>query len=206
MPWPVVRGPGGGGHRRGRGLGREHALLLAAQGAKVVVNDIGADVDGTAGSSLAGEVVADDHAGGRRGRRQRRRRQRLGRRQGHGRRGGQDLRQARHPRQQRRHPARPDARQHGRGRVGRRHPGAPEGHIRPLPPRRRLLAGREQVGGPVKGRIINTSSTSGIYGNVGQTNYGAAKAGIAAFTIIAAREMRRYGVTVNAISPRRRRA
>ena len=54
---------------------------------------------------------------------------------------------------------------------------------------------------PVKGRIINTSSTSGIYGNVGQTNYGAAKAGIAAFTIIAARELRRYGVTVNAISP-----
>ena len=55
--------------------------------------------------------------------------------------------------------------------------------------------------GPVKARIINTTSTSGIYGNVGQTNYGAAKAGIAAFTIIAARELRRYGVTVNAISP-----
>ena len=56
-------------------------------------------------------------------------------------------------------------------------------------------------GGPVSGRIINTSSTSGIYGNVGQSNYGAAKAGIAAFTVIAARELRRYGVTVNAISP-----
>jgi NAD(P)-dependent dehydrogenase (short-subunit alcohol dehydrogenase family) len=54
---------------------------------------------------------------------------------------------------------------------------------------------------PVSGRIINTSSTSGIYGNVGQTNYGAAKAGIAAFTIIAARELSRVGVTVNAISP-----
>ena len=59
----------------------------------------------------------------------------------------------------------------------------------------------KRIGGPVKGRIINTSSTSGIYGNVGQTNYGAAKAGIAAFTIIAARELRRYGVTVNAVSP-----
>ena len=47
----------------------------------------------------------------------------------------------------------------------------------------------KRIGGPVKGRIINTSSTSGIYGNVGQTNYGAAKAGIAAFTIIAAREL-----------------
>jgi NAD(P)-dependent dehydrogenase (short-subunit alcohol dehydrogenase family) len=59
----------------------------------------------------------------------------------------------------------------------------------------------KRIAGPVKGRIINTSSTSGIYGNVGQTNYGAAKAGIAAFTIIAARELARYGVTVNAISP-----
>jgi len=59
----------------------------------------------------------------------------------------------------------------------------------------------KQKDGPVPGRIINTSSTSGIYGNVGQTNYGAAKAGIAAFTIIAARELGRFGVTVNAISP-----
>ena len=50
-------------------------------------------------------------------------------------------------------------------------------------------------------RIINTSSTSGIFGNPGQTNYGAAKAGIAAFTIIAARELGRYGITVNAIAP-----
>lgn len=50
-------------------------------------------------------------------------------------------------------------------------------------------------------RIINTSSPSGIYGNVGQTNYGAAKAGIASFTIIAALELGRYGVTVNAIAP-----
>ena len=51
------------------------------------------------------------------------------------------------------------------------------------------------------GRIINTSSPSGIYGNVGQTNYGAAKAGIAAFTIIAAQELVRYGVTVNCLAP-----
>jgi len=55
---------------------------------------------------------------------------------------------------------------------------------------------------PVEGAaIVNTSSTSGLYGNPGQTNYGAAKAGIAAFTIIAAGELGRYGVTVNAISP-----
>ena len=56
-------------------------------------------------------------------------------------------------------------------------------------------------GGPVDARIITTTSVSGIYGNIGQTNYGAAKAGIAAFTVIAARELGRYGVTVNSISP-----
>ncbi len=57
------------------------------------------------------------------------------------------------------------------------------------------------TGAPVRGAIINTTSTSGIYGNIGQANYGAAKAGIAAFTIIAARELKRFGVTVNALSP-----
>jgi len=60
---------------------------------------------------------------------------------------------------------------------------------------------RSKAGDAVDGRIINTSSPSGIYGNVGQTNYGAAKAGIASFTIIAAMELARYGVTVNAIAP-----
>jgi NAD(P)-dependent dehydrogenase (short-subunit alcohol dehydrogenase family) len=62
---------------------------------------------------------------------------------------------------------------------------------------------REQskAGKPVSGRIINTTSVSGIYGNPGQTNYGAAKAGIASFTNIAALEMARYGVTVNAVAP-----
>ena len=60
---------------------------------------------------------------------------------------------------------------------------------------------RSKAGDDVDGRIINTSAPSGIYGNVGQTNYGAAKAGIAAFTVIAAMELERYGVTVNAIAP-----
>ena len=59
----------------------------------------------------------------------------------------------------------------------------------------------KQTGVPVNARIINTSSSSGLYGNIGQINYGAAKAGIAAMTIIAARELKRYGVTVNAINP-----
>ena len=56
-------------------------------------------------------------------------------------------------------------------------------------------------GEQVTGRVINTSSTSGILGNVGQSNYGAAKAGIAAFSSIVAMEMQRYNVTVNAIAP-----
>lgn len=60
---------------------------------------------------------------------------------------------------------------------------------------------RAKAGEQPGGRIINTSSTSGILGNAGQSNYGAAKAGIAAFTQIVAMEMARYGVTANAIAP-----
>ena len=56
-------------------------------------------------------------------------------------------------------------------------------------------------GRPVAGRVINTTSGTGLFGNVGQANYGAAKAGIANLTVITALEMRRYGVTANAISP-----
>jgi NAD(P)-dependent dehydrogenase (short-subunit alcohol dehydrogenase family) len=60
---------------------------------------------------------------------------------------------------------------------------------------------RSKAGEDVNGRIINTTSPSGLFGNAGQTNYGAAKAGIASFTIIAAQELARYGVTVNAVAP-----
>jgi NAD(P)-dependent dehydrogenase (short-subunit alcohol dehydrogenase family) len=56
-------------------------------------------------------------------------------------------------------------------------------------------------GEPVAGRIINTTSGTGLFGNAGQANYGAAKAGIAGLTVITAIEMRKYGVTANAISP-----
>ena len=51
-------------------------------------------------------------------------------------------------------------------------------------------------------RIINTSSGSGLFGNIGQANYAAAKAGIASFSIVIARELQRIGVTVNVIAPR----
>jgi NAD(P)-dependent dehydrogenase (short-subunit alcohol dehydrogenase family) len=53
-------------------------------------------------------------------------------------------------------------------------------------------------------RVINTSSPSGVFGNVGQANYGAAKAAIAGLTLIAAQELQRYGVTVNCIAPNAR--
>jgi NAD(P)-dependent dehydrogenase (short-subunit alcohol dehydrogenase family) len=60
---------------------------------------------------------------------------------------------------------------------------------------------KTKAGEPVDARLITTSSASGIFGNVGQTNYGAAKAGIAGFTINAAKELARYGATVNSIAP-----
>jgi len=60
---------------------------------------------------------------------------------------------------------------------------------------------RSKAGEAVDARLVNTTSVSGLYANPSQTNYGAAKAGIATFTQIAAQEVARYGVTVNAIAP-----
>ena len=79
-----------------------------------------------------------------------------------------------------------------------------KGHF--VPTRHAAAYWREQTkaGVEVKASVINTSSTSGLLGNPGQTNYGAAKAGIAAFTTIAATELSRYGVRVNALAPNAR--
>ena len=60
---------------------------------------------------------------------------------------------------------------------------------------------QSKAGNTPDARIINTSSGAGLQGSVGQANYSAAKAGIAAMTLVAAAEMGRYGVTVNAIAP-----
>ncbi|MCA1727047.1 MAG: SDR family oxidoreductase [Actinobacteria bacterium] len=60
---------------------------------------------------------------------------------------------------------------------------------------------RAKAGEPTGGRIVNTSSTSGLLGNIGQSNYGAAKSGIASFSQIVGIEMAKYGVTCNAIAP-----
>lgn len=186
----------------GRGIGREHALMLAEQGAKVVVNDIGGEIDGS-GKSIgpAHDVVEEIEAMG-----------------GEAAANGDDIssfdgaanliQQAidtfggldvvinnagilRDRMLTNMTEAEWDAviAVHLKGTWGpSRHAAA-------------YWRERSKAGETNDGRIINTSSPSGIYGNVGQTNYGAAKAGIASFTIIAAKELSRYGVTVNAIAP-----
>jgi NAD(P)-dependent dehydrogenase (short-subunit alcohol dehydrogenase family) len=187
----------------GRGLGREHAKLLAAHGAKVMVNDIGANVDGTGrDDSFAAQSVAEIRAAG-----------------GDAMVNGDDVSSwsgAKHMIDE-------AIRAWGRLDVVVNNAGILRDrmlvnmseeewdavirvHLKGTfaPARHAAAHWRElsrATGAPVKGRIINTTSTSGIYGNVGQSNYGAAKAGIAAFTIIAARELRKFGVTVNAVSP-----
>jgi NAD(P)-dependent dehydrogenase (short-subunit alcohol dehydrogenase family) len=62
----------------------------------------------------------------------------------------------------------------------------------------------KDTGQPVNGAIVYTASEAGLYGNAGQPNYSAAKAGIAALGIVVAREMKRYGVTCNTVNPRAR--
>ncbi|MCO7569484.1 SDR family oxidoreductase [Pseudomonas chlororaphis] len=60
---------------------------------------------------------------------------------------------------------------------------------------------RAKAGVAVSGRIINTSSGAGLLGSIGQSNYAAAKGGIASLTLVQAAELQRYGVTVNALAP-----
>jgi NAD(P)-dependent dehydrogenase (short-subunit alcohol dehydrogenase family) len=187
----------------GRGIGREHSLLLAAQGASVVVNDLGGSMDGTGvgDAGPAQQVVDEITAAG-----------------GHAVANTDDISDwsgaeklvgtgieafgkvdvlinnagiLRDRMLVNMTEAEWDAviKVHLKGTFAPSHFVA--NHFRE----------RSKAGEQVDGRIVNTSSPSGIYGNVGQTNYGTAKAGIASFTIIAAKELARYGVTVNAIAP-----
>jgi NAD(P)-dependent dehydrogenase (short-subunit alcohol dehydrogenase family) len=186
----------------GRGIGREHALMLAAEGATVVVNDLGAAIDGSGGSEgPAHDVVAEIEAAG-----------------GTAVVNGDDIStwdgSERLVKQAVETFGRLDVVINNAGILRDRMlanmteaewDAVIQVHLKGTfgPSRHAAAYWREQTkaGEPVDGRIINTSSPSGIYGNVGQTNYGAAKAGIAAFTIIAAKELARYGVTVNAVAP-----
>jgi NAD(P)-dependent dehydrogenase (short-subunit alcohol dehydrogenase family) len=176
----------------GRGLGREHALLFASEGAKVVVNDLGDVADETAaeirdsgGEAVGSTASITDWEG------------------------GQAL-------------VATALKAFGRLDVLVNNAGILrdrmlvsmteqewddvievhlKGHF--IPTRFAAAHWREQVkaGETVRASIIHTSSTSGLLGNPGQTNYGAAKAGIGSFSIICAQELARYGVRSNCIAP-----
>ncbi|GAA1718681.1 SDR family oxidoreductase [Nonomuraea bangladeshensis] len=184
-----------------RGIGRGHALEFARQGAKVVVNDLGAEVDGTGSSGAAADVVAEIEAMG-----------------GEAIVNGEDVSDFDGAERL----VRAAIERFGDLHVLVNNAGilrdrmlvnmtADEwdavikvhlrGTFAPLRHAAAYWRGKAKAGEPVDARIINTTSSSGIYGNPGQGNYGAAKAGIAGLTVIAARELERYGVTVNAVAP-----
>jgi NAD(P)-dependent dehydrogenase (short-subunit alcohol dehydrogenase family) len=176
----------------GRGLGRAHALLCAAEGARVVVNDLGDVAEETAGEvrALGGSAIASTHDITSWD-------------------GGRDLVAA-------------AVGEFGRLDILVNNAGILrdralvnmteeewddvvavhlKGHF--VPTRFAAVYWREQAkaGAEVRASLINTSSTSGLLGNPGQTNYGAAKAGVAAFSSICAQELGRYGVRSNCIAP-----
>jgi NAD(P)-dependent dehydrogenase (short-subunit alcohol dehydrogenase family) len=189
----------------GRGIGRSHALALAAAGAKVVVNDLGATLAGEgADVTPAQKVVAEIEAGG-----------------GEGVADGENVADFAGAERLVQHAL--DA--YGRLDILVNNAGILrdrmlvnmtedewdaviavhlKGHFAPTRHAAAHWRERSKAGDEVRGRVINTSSPSGVFGNIGQTNYGAAKAGIAGFTIIAAQELGRYGVTVNCIAPNAR--
>lgn len=186
----------------GRGIGRAHALAFAAEGAKVVVNDIGAGLDGSAtGESPAEQVVAEIVAAG-------------GEAVVNGDdvadwAGAENLIKAALE-----HFGRLDVLVNNAGFLrDRMLVGMSEqewdavvrvhlkGHFATLRHAAAYWRGEAKAGRALDARIINTSSGAGLQGSIGQGNYAAAKAGIAELTIQAAAELKNYGVTVNAIAP-----
>jgi len=186
----------------GRGIGREHALFFAAEGAKVVVNDLGGDIHGEGADRAPAQQVVDEIVDP----------------------GGEavantdsvsDFEGAKRLIDQ-------AVESFGDLHVLVNNAGILrdrvlvnmteqewdaimdvhlKGHF--CPTRHAAAYWREQTkaGQEVRASIVHTSSTSGVLGNAGQTNYGAAKAGIAAFSTICAMELGRYGVRSNAITP-----
>ena len=186
----------------GNGIGRAHALAFAAEGAKVVVNDLGGARDGTGASAGPAEaVVAEIVAAG-----------------GEAVANTSDVSDFAGAKAMIDQPietyGRLDVLVNNAGILRDRMltnmseaewDAVVKVHLKgTFAPAHHAAAywrGLAKAGEAVDARIINTSSPSGIFGNVGQTNYGAAKAGIAGFTVIASQELGRYGVTVNAIAP-----
>jgi NAD(P)-dependent dehydrogenase (short-subunit alcohol dehydrogenase family) len=189
----------------GRGIGREHALALARAGAKVVVNDLGGSLGGEgADATPAQEVVAEIEALGSEAVAD-----------------GENVADFEAARRLVAHAVdafgRLDILVNNAGILRDRMLVNMEesewdaviavhlkGHFAPTRHAAAHWRDRAKAGEDVRARVINTSSPSGVFGNVGQANYGAAKAGIAAFTMIAAQELGRYGVTVNCIAPNAR--
>jgi NAD(P)-dependent dehydrogenase (short-subunit alcohol dehydrogenase family) len=189
----------------GRGIGRAHALALAAAGAKVVVNDLGGSLAGEgADLSPAEQVVAEIEAAG-----------------GEAIADGENVADFDAARRLVEHAVaafgRLDILVNNAGILRDRMLVNMEeaewdaviavhlkGHFAPTRHAAAYWRDRSKAGEMVRARVINTSSPSGVFGNVGQANYGAAKAGIANFTIVVAQELRRYGVTVNCIAPNAR--
>ena len=186
----------------GRGIGRGHALELARQGARVVVNDLGGTVDGTGADRAPAQSVVDEIRGA----------------------GGDAIANTDDISTWAGAEALVasaiatfgglDVLVNNAGILrDRMLVNMTEGewdavirvHLKGTFAPTRFAAAywreRSKAGEPVDARVINTSSTSGLFANPGQTNYGAAKSGIATFSIIAAKELGRYGVTVNAIAP-----
>src|SRR2546423_8162741 len=189
----------------GRGIGRSHALALAAAGAKVVVNDLGAGVAGEGSDAgPAEQVVEEIRAAG-----------------GEASTNGENVADfagaERLVQQAIDEFGRLDILVNNAGILRDRmivnmtedewdaviavHL---KGHFAPARHAAAYWRERSKAGEEVRGRVINTASPSGVFGNVGQANYGAAKAGIAGFTVIVAQELQRYGVTVNCLAPNAR--
>jgi len=186
----------------GRGIGRAHALAFAAGGARVVVNDVGVGLDGADPSAGPAQQVVDEITAA----------------------GGQAVANtddvadfggaARLVEQAVQHFGRLDVLVNNAGFLRDRmlvSLGEEEwdavvrvhlkGHFAPLHHAARYWRERAKAGDPVDARVVNTSSGAGLLGSIGQGNYSAAKAGIAGLTLVAAAELGRYGVCVNAIAP-----
>ncbi|MEB3031217.1 SDR family oxidoreductase [[Mycobacterium] nativiensis] len=186
----------------GRGIGREHAVLFAAEGAKVVVNDLGGDRDGTGDDrSPAEEVVEEIRAAG-----------------GDAIANHDDVASWTGAQQL----IRSAVEHYGDLHVLVNNAGILrdrtlvnmsedefdavvrvhlKGHFCTLRHAADYWRDQAKSGVAVDRSVINTSSTSGLFGQPGQTNYGAAKSGIAMMTMISAGELARYHVRVNAIAP-----
>ena len=189
----------------GRGLGREHALLLASQGARVVVNDLGGGHDGTGASGgPADEVVAEIRAAG-----------------GEAVAKGDDVSDAAGAGRI----VQSALSAFGRldfliNNAGIMRDGMlvnldeadwdvvvkvnMKGTFLVTQAAGRHWREQSKAGETVRGAVVNTSSESGVFGNPGQANYAAAKAAVASLTQVAAKELGRYGVRVNAILPQAR--